>query len=134
MSALLLDTCAYSALDRGHPPLENSIRGASFLAMTPIAVGELKAGFRQGTRVSMNETKLQQFLMSRRCEIVPIDHNTANYYAEIRDYLRRAGNPIPMNDIWIAASAMQHGLRLVTTDRHFLQVPQVLVEFHEPLQ
>lgn len=49
----------------------------------------------------------------------------------LRDCLRRQGTPVPINDIWIAATAAQHGLRLLTLDRHFRQVPQVMVDFVE---
>jgi predicted nucleic acid-binding protein len=45
--------------------------------------------------------------------------------------LRKRGTSIPTNDIWIAASAMQYGLRLLTADRHFLKVPQIIVDFFE---
>lgn len=60
--------------------------------------------------------------------ILRLDEETAACYAEILSGLRERGTPIPTNDIWIAASAMQAGLRVVTSDRHFQQVPQVAVE------
>jgi predicted nucleic acid-binding protein len=55
-----------------------------------------------------------------------MDDETAERYAIIQDFLRRHGSPIPTNDLWIAASAMQHGLALITADRHFLILPQVV--------
>jgi len=51
--------------------------------------------------------------------VVPIDADTVGFYADIYARLRRQGRPIPTNDLWIAASAMQQGLRLLTLDRHF---------------
>ena len=57
----------------------------------------------------------------------------AERYAAIRDYLRKKGTPIPTNDLWIAASAAQHGLKLLCLDRHFKEVPQVLLEYCESL-
>ena len=61
-----------------------------------------------------------------------MDGETSERYAVILDGLRKAGTPIPTNDIWIAASAMHLGLRIVTTDGHYRKVPQVVVAFHEP--
>lgn len=52
--------------------------------------------------------------------------------AQIYDSLRQAGTPIPTNDIWIAATAMQFGLRLVTTDTHYEHVAQISLELYSP--
>jgi len=60
--------------------------------------------------------------------IVEIDEETAERYAVVTDYLRRAGTPVPTNDLWIAASAMQHGLKVLTADAHYLKIPQVIAE------
>ena len=60
-----------------------------------------------------------------------IDADTADRYAEIVTYLRQAGTPIPTNDVWIAAGAMEHGLQVVTTDPHYRKIAQVLVDLHE---
>jgi predicted nucleic acid-binding protein len=59
------------------------------------------------------------------------DEDTADRYALIVDSLRSAGTPIPTNDIWIAASAMQHGLGVLTTDDHFGRVRQIAVMLHQ---
>jgi tRNA(fMet)-specific endonuclease VapC len=61
--------------------------------------------------------------------VVPIDADTGERYGLLHDHLRRQGTPIPVNGLWIAASAAQHGLRLATFDAHFLSVPGLLVEF-----
>lgn len=60
------------------------------------------------------------------------DAETSERYAVILDSLREAGTPIPTNDVWIAASAMQHGLRLLTTDAHYRNVAQVIVDYLDP--
>ena len=62
-----------------------------------------------------------------------VDDETAVRYAAIKDNLRREGTPIPTNDLWIAATASQHGLRLQTLDAHFLRVPQIIVDFFESI-
>lgn len=74
-----------------------------------MVLGELRAGFLQGTRLTENLSELAQFLASPRVLVVPMDEETAERYAVILDSLRRADTPIPTNDIWIAASTMQHG-------------------------
>jgi tRNA(fMet)-specific endonuclease VapC len=60
-----------------------------------------------------------------------IDDETAHRYAAIHDYLRRQGTPGSPNDTWIAASAGQHGLTVITLDRDFDRIPQVLVRKFE---
>jgi predicted nucleic acid-binding protein len=66
--------------------------------------------------------------------VVGLDEGTSERYAVILDSLRSGGIPIPTNDVWIAASAMQHGLRVATTDRHFRKVSQILVEWFGPAE
>lgn len=130
MTRLLLDTSAYSAYLRGHEPVGADVRRAEELIFNPIVLGELLAGFRKGGRYESNLETLRQFLASPRSRWVPLDDETGDRYSIILDTLRRAGTPIPSNDVWIAASAMQHGLRLLTTDPHFRRIPQVAVLFH----
>jgi tRNA(fMet)-specific endonuclease VapC len=100
--------------------------------VSPTVLGELKAGFLRGRHRQKNEEELTAFLDSPRVEIVSVDEGTADRYAAIVDSLRSAGTPIPTNDIWIAACAMQHGLRLVTMDRHFRSVSQILLDCFDP--
>ena len=71
---------------------------------------------------------MQAFLGSLHVEVLHIDEETAECYAEIAAGLKAAGTPIPTNDIWIAAGAMQYGLRVVTTDAHFRLIPQILTD------
>ena len=85
-------------------------------------LGELRAGFRQGTRRERNEELLREFLSSPRMRVVPVDDETSDRYAEIVALLRRQGRPIPTNDIWIAAQTMEHGAELITTDQHFEKI------------
>jgi predicted nucleic acid-binding protein len=63
--------------------------------------------------------------------VLDVGGQTAERYAAIFAFLRRQGTPIPTNDIWIAASAMEHGLSVLTRDPHFKKVPQVLVKYFE---
>ena len=125
---ILLDTSAYSAFFRGHPGALELVRRAEAISLNPVVLGELLAGFRRGGRPRQNRDQLEELLDSPRANLVPIDEETADFYAEVYSALRKAGTPIPTNDVWIAASAMQHGLRVVTGDRHFERVAQVAVE------
>lgn len=132
MSEVLFDASAYSALGRGHPAAAALASSAERIAVTPVVLGELLSGFRAGGRRRHNEDLLRKFLASPRVDVLPMDGDTAERYAAIVDSLRAAGRPIPTNDLWIAASAMQHGLEVVTSDAHFRNVPQVLVRVLGP--
>jgi predicted nucleic acid-binding protein len=125
---LLLDSPAYSWFMRGAPKAVEALRNADTIVLTPVVLGELRAGFARGSRRERNEQELRTLMESPRVETVVIDDETADRYAIILEGLRRVGKPIPTNDVWIASSAMQHGLRVLTADENFLSVPQVVVE------
>ena len=132
MSRLLSDTSAYSAFMRGHSDIKMALQRAAEIFLSPIVLGELHAGFRQGSRREQNERRLALFMESPRVKILAVADETAQRYAEIINFLWKAGTPIPTHDIWVAASAMEHGLQVLTTDAHFTRLPQILVEFYEP--
>lgn len=130
LTRLLVDTSVYSAFLRGHEGVVHDVARADELALTPDVLGELLARFRKGTRFEKNLERLREFTESPRLRWLVLDDETADRYAIIHDELRRAGAPIPANDLWITASAMQHGLRLLTTDPHFRRVPQIAVSLY----
>lgn len=132
MSRILLDTCAYSAFKRGHVAMFQALQGAREIFLTPVVIGELHCGFLKGNRVESNVMELEQFMASPRVDVLPMDEETGHRYATILRGLQEIGRPIPTNDVWIASSAMQYGLRLLTTDRHFLEIPQIVTEHHAP--
>lgn len=132
MSRLLLDTSAYSAIFRKHQSALDLIESTESLNLTPIVLGELKAGFLLGKRGEENERALQEFLRSPRVEVLTIDHETADRWSIIAAFLKKAGTPVASNDIWIAASAMQYGLPILTSDRDFQKIPQVIVRHFSP--
>jgi predicted nucleic acid-binding protein len=127
MSRLLLDTSAYSALFRGDEGAKEALRSADEVYLTPVVVGELLAGFAGGRRRSANEAGLRDFMAEPRVRVVAVDEETSVRYAAILRSLAAAGTPIPTNDLWIAASAMQHGLEVLTADAHYSRVPQIVV-------
>ena len=122
-----LDTSAYSELWRAHPAIVDAVRRAETVAMSAIVLGELHSGFRAGNRCAENTAQLAQFLSKPSVRILNVTEETALRYAEIDVYLRRKGRPIPRNDVWIAAVALEHGLQLVTLDVHFREIPLLLI-------
>lgn len=123
MSRVLVDTNIYSLAMRGEQGTVESLRRIDHLFISTVSLGELFAGFRAGAREAENRRELAVFLDSPRVSALAIDEETAEFYAETLVRLRSQGTPIPTNDIWIAATAFQHGLKLLTRDRHFQQVP-----------
>lgn len=127
MSNILLDTNAYAAFKQGKAEAVDIVQRAAQLALNSTLLGELLAGFAVGSRETQNRAELQLFLASDRVQILVVDDNTAAYYANVYAALRASGRPIPTNDIWIAASALQHGYALFSYDGHFKHVAGLLV-------
>lgn len=119
MSGICLDTSAYSRFRRGHDECTRAITSATDVSLPVIVLGELRAGFALGSRAEHNHRELHGFLAHPMVRVLDVDDGAANIYAGIFLDLRRAGTPIPTNDIWIAALARRAGAALVTSDRHF---------------
>lgn len=133
MSRVLVDTSAYTAFLRGDATTVTALQRAEQVCLNPIVLGELQAVFRKGSKRKQNGDSLRRFLDSPRVDVLDIDDETAERYALILDTLRRAGTPVATHDLWIAATAMQYGLRLVTLDSDFLKIPQIVVDLSTPL-
>ena len=132
MSGILLDTSAYVAFLEGQPGICEEIRQASMIGLTPVFLAELYIGFVRDTKRDEDIKDFHAFLESPRVNIFDMTSETAKRYAKIHDDLRSRGRPIPTNDVWLAASAMEHGLELVTCDKHFEHVSQIIVRYHNP--
>ncbi len=130
---VLLDTSAYSAFRRGHPGAVEALRVASFIGLTAVVLGELLSGFILGHREAQNRQELREFLASPRVHILPMGLETGERFAVIYRLLRELGRPVPTNDLWIAAAAMEHGLRVLTADAHYKTIPVILTELLEVL-
>jgi len=128
---VMMDTSAYAAFLRGGSGVKGALQQADEIVFNPVVLGELLAGFLMGRNEKRNRDILKDFLSSPRVTMAEIDEETSERYALIVQFLRMKGTPIPTNDLWIAASAMQHGLRVLTTDKHYLQVPQIITEYFE---
>jgi len=116
---ILLDTDAYSALMRGHPQVAARVRKAEHIYLSAVVAGELIFGFRNGSRYQRNMADLESFLANAYVEFLPVGLTTADRFSRIALSLQRKGIPIPTNDIWIAAHAMETGADLISFDRHF---------------
>lgn len=116
---ILLDTNAYSALLRGHDEVADRVRRAERVVFSTVVAGELLLGFRLGTRLKKNMAELDAFLENPYVSLVPVTLTTADRFARIAATLRAKGRPIPTNDIWIAAHAMEAGAELLSFDAHF---------------
>jgi predicted nucleic acid-binding protein len=119
MKQLLIDTNVYVAFKRNQADVIELFQQAESIAVNTIVLGELLAGFKGGVRETANRNELDQFLDSPRVTFFPLDESSADFFALVFNNLKQTGKPIPTNDIWIAASAMQHGRTLATLDSHF---------------
>ena len=123
MRSVLFDTNAYGAFLAGDESLLEVLSQAETVAMSVIVLGELHAGFRGGSRRAENEKILADFLGRPGVSTLLLSAETAQVFGEVKDGLKRAGTPIPINDVWLAAQAIETGSVLVTLDAHFRRVP-----------
>ena len=130
---VLLDTNAYTALMRGAPGVADRVRRSERVLLSVVVLGELHYGFQRGSRLRENLAQLEQFLDSPFIEVLPVGRDTAERFGRIAAGLRSRGTPIPTNDIWIAAQAMETGAHLVSFDRHFGSVEGLLWVEPEPV-
>ncbi len=122
MRPILIDTNAYVAFKRGDEAVLEVIRHAATIALSPVVLGELIGGFDCGTQAKKNREELTQFLSSSRIRIFPVTADTSVFYGQVYASLRNKGKPIPSNDIWIAAQALENGCVVCTYDRHFQEI------------
>jgi len=126
---LVLDTNAYCLCDVNQERALELVERATSLFLPSIVYGELYYGFRHGKRFETNLKRLDQFAEEYDVQIIPVDLDVARKFGDIFASLRKKGNPIPTNDIWIAACCMSVGGTLLTSDNHFKYVEQIQIEF-----
>lgn len=114
---MILDTNGLSALAQGEPTLQPILRKAAQVAVPVIVLGEYRYGISQSRYRKHYEQWLSEYLPGFR--ILDVDERTTISYSAVRTELKRAGTPIPSNDVWIAALCRQHSLPLLSQDRHF---------------
>jgi len=118
---VILDTNALSAFADDVPPVVQQIATAEELHIPVIVLGE----YRFGIATSRRRREYEAWLTRGRAfwNVLPVVEETAMHYGAIRQQLKRAGAPLPANDLWIAALAQQHDLAILSRDTHFDAVP-----------
>lgn len=122
----LLDTNIIIAVFANEQAVTQKLADAGEVFVPSIALGELYFGAGKSARAKDNVTRIDEFAADSA--VLVCDAITAKRYGAIKNQLKKQGAPIPENDIWIAALAMQYQLTLVTRDRHFRAVEDLQVE------
>ena len=120
---LVLDTSAYSHFRTGHPEVLDALARAERVLIPATVLGELEAAFELGNRARENRRALKTYLEETFVDVLPVTPAVAHHYGRVFSALRRAGTPIPVNDIWIAAATLDCGGTLLTFDRDFSRIP-----------
>ncbi len=122
MKKILLDTNAYSSLLRGNEKVLEAVSSAGIIYMSVFVIGELLTGFKGGVKELWNRDTLFSFLEKPTVVVLNATTETSEIFAEVKNLLKIAGTPIPLNDVWIAAHTMETGSLIVTYDFHFKSV------------
>ncbi len=118
---MILDTNALSAIADDDPAAVRLFRDAASIELPAIVLGEYRFGIAQSRHRKEYEKWLEELIAATR--VLPVDQETTKQYAQVRTELKKAGKPIPSNDLWIAALCRQHRLPLMSQDTHFDAVP-----------
>ncbi|HCX95608.1 MAG TPA: twitching motility protein PilT [Spirochaetaceae bacterium] len=127
MTKILLDTNAYTAFMAGDQHVLSYMVDSEVVYISTIVIGELFAGFYGGDKVLQNKEELKIFLSKDSIKIIDVTMETAEIFGELKSALARKGRMIPLNDIWIAAHAIQYGSKLITYDEHFKNIDGVRI-------
>lgn len=121
----LLDTSVIIALFADDAAVKDNLAKADEIFIPCIAVGELYYGAWKSARIRENVARIDEFAAAN--VVLECNSGTARRYSEIKNALREKGRPIPENDIWIAAIALQHDLTMATRDTHFSEITDLKV-------
>lgn len=127
MKKILLDTNAYTRLLIGDQPVLDVVASAEIVFMSIFVLGELHAGFQGGTKMRENRDILQQFLSKPTVKILVATSETAEVFGSLKNILKQAGSPLPINDVWIGAHGIETGAVIITYDHHFRKMNSVRV-------
>ena len=121
-----LDTNRLTDLLRGDAELADLLGTCEEIWVPLFVLAEIKAGLHGGSQRHRNEMILQKFLAKKTVDVLLPSRETAEQWARLFVQLKRAGTPVPHADLWIGALALEHDLALITRDRHFEKIPQLL--------
>jgi predicted nucleic acid-binding protein len=124
---ICLDTNVFPKLARHYLPLTDLIDESEIVYIPVIVTGELFAGFRMGDRFEQNRQEFNSFVSLSGVQEIQINHTIADRYGILVNNLKKNGKPIPTNDIWIAAVALETGSHLVTYDNHFDNIDGLII-------
>lgn len=127
IKSVVIDTNAYSAYKRGDKDAVEVVKRVDTIVFSPTVLGELFSGFVLGNRAEKNRKELEEFLNESKVLFLTINAQTAVEYARIYKHLRQQGTPIPTNDMWIAAMAIQLEMAILTYDTHFSHIDDLAI-------
>ena len=122
MKNIVIDTNAYTRLLAGEEDVLDVIGTAEIVYISIFVLGELYAGFAGGTKKRGNKDALNRFLLKPTVKILNATSETAKIFGMVKQNLKKAGTPLPINDVWIAAHALETGSTLITYDSHFKKI------------
>jgi tRNA(fMet)-specific endonuclease VapC len=122
MKKIILDTNAYARLLKGDGNILNAVASAETVFMSIFVLGELHAGFSGGNKIRENRDILKRFLSKPSVKILNATSETAEIFGSLKNTLKKAGTPLPINDVWIASHSIETGSVIVTYDKHFNKI------------
>lgn len=125
MKRILLDTNAYSKLLAGDEKVLSILAESDVVYMSIFVLGELYAGFKGGNKEQENKQLLKMFIQKPTVEILEATEETSQVFGQVKNDLKKAGTPLPINDVWIAAHTLESGSTLITYDIHFQEIPDL---------
>lgn len=115
------DTSLFIAKESGRPLAEVELPHR--LAVSIITIGELRAGVLASSNLDERDRRLSALTLALSLDPVPVDDSVAEAWARLRVALRDAGRRMPVNDSWIAATAISLGVPVVTQDDDYGGTP-----------
>lgn len=122
----LLDTNIIIDLFIGNQETKQQIQQLEIPIVSAITIGELFYGAEKSQQKSKHIKQVNEFI--EICVILDVNIATTRIYASIKNALKLKGRPIPENDLWIAATCIQHGLMLITKDKHFAEIENLVLK------
>jgi len=123
MKKILLDTNTYTRYLAGDEKVLDVIAKAEIVFMSVFVLGELYAGFKGGKKEKQNKQLLTSFLQKPTVNILDATIETSEIFGEVKQLLKEAGTPLPINDVWIASHGIETGSVIISYDSHFKNVP-----------
>ena len=126
---VILDSNAIISLLDGNKTVARMLENVQQVLVPAIVCGEIDAGAQGDTkRERVTREAFASFLEMEQVAVLPVTRKTGEFYARVFTFLKTAGTPIPANDIWIAAGALETGGLLITSDRHLLSMPLIMTK------